>query len=174
MSLSRRASRSAVGRVAAAGYTMVEMMIVVVIIGVLIALLVPSFLRSKDHAQNRAVQSNLRSSFANAKSLFSDTESYASVTAAALHRAEPSLSFTDGPSTAPHIVSVVSTADFVVLAARSDSGLCFAIGDDPTAGGTVFANLGDVGCDAAAAPSLPAVAPRAEHAQPGGAWANDW
>ena len=42
------------------GFTLIELMVVVLIIAILIAIAIPTFLGARTRAQNRAVQANLR------------------------------------------------------------------------------------------------------------------
>jgi prepilin-type N-terminal cleavage/methylation domain-containing protein len=156
------------------GFTLVEIMTVVTVIAVLLLIGIPAFLGARSRANDRSAQASLRHAFSNAKTIFADTDSYAGVTVAALSKAETSLSFTSGDSGGPGVVSVDPRGSDIVLAARSQSGVCFAIGDGGPAG-TVFQNLGPVAhCNASAVSSVPGSVPGAASAVPGGGWARAW
>lgn len=77
------------------GFTLIELMVVVLIIAILIAIAIPTFLGARERAQDRAAQSNLRNSLTAAKVFYTDTEDFA-VVVADLTAIEPSLAFVAG------------------------------------------------------------------------------
>jgi type IV pilus assembly protein PilA len=128
------------------GFTLIELMVVVLIIAILIAIAIPTFLGARKRAQDRAAQSSLRNSLTAAATIYTDAEDYTDATPAALLASEPSLTFaataaTD--STGFKNVSVASTVSQVAMAALSKSGTCFYIKDIKTGGsaGTTYGSL---------------------------------
>ncbi len=146
------------------GFTLIELMVVVLIIAILIAIAIPTFLGAQNKAKDRAAQSSLRNALTSAKTLYTDSSDYTTATPAALQVVEPSLTFCDGTASAskcnaaglsigPKGVSVANTsADEIVFAARSASGTCFYLRDTATGPGTEFGSSpsGQATCSAAA------------------------
>ncbi len=113
------------------GFTLIELMVVVLIIAILIAIAIPTFLGARERAQDRAAQSDLRNALTAAKTLYVDDQTYASVDAAALGGVEPSLEFADsGSSTVANpVILVDATAETITLTKMSQSGTCFVLID---------------------------------------------
>jgi type IV pilus assembly protein PilA len=119
------------------GFTLIELMVVVLIIAILIAIAIPTFLGARQRAQNRAAQSSLRNALTAAKTIYTDAQSYAGVTAATMLAVEPSLTYAATSatnSTGQSNISVSGTATVFAAAAKSASGTCYWIKEDVATG----------------------------------------
>ncbi|MGH2650307.1 MAG: prepilin-type N-terminal cleavage/methylation domain-containing protein [Actinomycetota bacterium] len=116
------------------GFTLIELMVVVLIIAILIAIAIPTFLGLRRRAQDRAAQSNLRNGMTAGKAFFTDDETYVAFDAAEGEVIEPSLTWVDGDTGAnPNQVGVrLAVVDQLVLSSYSASGTYFCIADDTT------------------------------------------
>jgi type IV pilus assembly protein PilA len=123
------------------GFTLIELMVVVLIIAILIAIAIPTFLGARERAQDKAAESSLRNGLTAAKTIYTDQEDYGQATTTALGNTEPSLQFVTGATASadPKTVSVDSTAaNLIVMAAAAKSGRCFWIRDNTQGPGTEF------------------------------------
>jgi len=103
------------------GFTLIELMVVVLIIAILIAIAIPTFLGLRERAQNRAATSDLRNALTAAKAYYTDGDTFVGFDAAEGLSVEPSLTWSDaaGSTTAIGVGEVTATA--VVLTHQSDS-----------------------------------------------------
>jgi type IV pilus assembly protein PilA len=136
------------------GFTLIELMVVVLIIAILIAIAIPTFLGARQRAQNRAAQSSLRNALTAAKTIYTDSQTYASATDTAMKSVEPSLNFliSSSASTNQNTVSVHSSAAGVFsAAAMSASGTCYWIKENVASGTTYGSTTTASSCTGSAA-----------------------
>ena len=113
------------------GFTLIELMVVVLIIAILIAIAIPTFLGARERAQDRAAQSDLRNGLTAEKVYYTDSEAY-TTTVADLQDIEPSLDWGTAPSVT---VSAVPHPQVVCLSQTSKSGTVFSLADVATGTG---------------------------------------
>ena len=136
------------------GFTLIELSVVVLIIGILLSIAVPTFLSAQNSAKAKSAESTVRSALSAVKTVYGNKQTYA-VAVVTLTAAEPSLQWVGdlgapAASSTPSQVSYEATGNVMILATRSNSGVCYYIRDDVSTG----ANAGTkFGTDTAAGPS---------------------
>ena len=125
------------------GFTLIELMVVVLIIAILLGIAIPTFLGAQNKAKDRSAQSSAKNALTNAKTIYADSGVYTGATATALTAIEPALTFVATTSTGAKSVSVLTTDDTWYGAVMSETDTCFYIKDsiDTAAGGTTFAKV---------------------------------
>lgn len=117
------------------GFTLIELMVVVLIIAILIAIAIPTFLGARQRAQNRAAQSNLRNALTAEKTFYTDAEAYTDVVAT-MAGIEPSLTWNAGAGAQDVVgVAISGTGDVVCVETFSASGTQYALKDVATGAG---------------------------------------
>ncbi len=141
------------------GFTLVELMVVVLIIAILIAIAIPTFLGARQRAQNRAAQSNLRNSLTAAKVYYADAEDYG-FAIADLDDIHAGLVFVNNNAPAPGQVGFLvypSTAGIpdqaVIFLAESNTDTWFCLADQAT-GAAAGPSFGESAVDGAALDTL--------------------
>ena len=121
------------------GFTLIELMVVLLIMAILLAIAIPTFLGVKGGAQDRAAQSNLNTALTNAKAVYGNNQSYGTTSASAaasLTASEPSLTFNNASSTGQNVISVAtdSGGDSLLMVAFSSAKNCWAVVTNETTG----------------------------------------
>jgi type IV pilus assembly protein PilA len=114
------------------GFTLIELMVVVLIIAILIAIAIPTFLGARQRAQDRAAQSDLRNGLTAEETTYTDTQAYSDDTAT-MKAIEPSLDW-NGATARALTVTVDATGNIVCLEEDSKSGTTFAVTKIATGG----------------------------------------
>jgi type IV pilus assembly protein PilA len=118
------------------GFTLIELMVVVMVIAILIAIAVPTFLGARQAANDRATQGNVRNAFSAARIFYNERFAYSTVPAEMV-AIEPSLNWTTTPldsAASERSIYMVTfdtpaTAQTVVVAGRTNQGRCFYLKD---------------------------------------------
>ena len=119
------------------GFTLTELMVVVLIIAILLAIAVPTYLGARSRAQNRAAETNLRNGLTTEKTIYTDSQVYGDATN--MTSAETSLSFVTTTPTARNQIEVTPSegGSSVCLIAASASGNFYGIFEEAVSGGWI-------------------------------------
>jgi type IV pilus assembly protein PilA len=62
------------------GFSLIELLVVIIIIGILLAIAIPSYLKFRDRANKSAAQANVRASIPAVEAFYADNNTYAGAT----------------------------------------------------------------------------------------------
>jgi type IV pilus assembly protein PilA len=131
------------------GFTLIELMVVVMILAILIVMGLPTFLGVRGRFQDRAAQTDLRNAVLSARILYTDNATFSSATSGptGLVSIVPNMCYVAGTAATPSVdsgtvacasgagngsISVNSTTTQFTAARRSASQSCFVILDATT------------------------------------------
>ena len=116
------------------GFTLIELMVVVLIIAILIALAIPTFLGARRRAQDSQAKSHLRAALVAEKTYFANALSYTN-DATRLSDIEPGLAWgsIDASARGVNIEHLSSNLESIVLSSLSRSATLFCLADSSEA-----------------------------------------
>jgi type IV pilus assembly protein PilA len=125
-------------RNAEAGFTLIELMVVLLIMAILLAIAIPTFLGVKVGALDRSMQSDITNAMTSAEAGYASGGSYAAAASevVTLSSYEPNLSFETGAAaeggTHPNNLSINTSTDGqqLLVVGYSQSGTCWAAEDN--------------------------------------------
>lgn len=136
-----------------AGFTLVELMVVVMVMAILLAIAVPQMLGARSRAQDTVPRTNLRNALTSARIVYDAAATFSGADATGMTSAEGAFTFVTGASTKPSEISVAANASQWSAAAMSASGTCWVLTTDGStvSYGSVSSSLACTGAVAATA-----------------------
>ena len=140
------------------GFTLIELMVVVLIMGILMAIAIPTFLSTRGSANDAAAKSNASNVLLNEKSYFADNNVFlAATTSTAGNQLDPTLPW--GTAAGEVAAYAGNSNDSVLVVANSSSGNCFYAADEESSSGSASIGYAEVTNAGGTCPAPTATAP---------------
>jgi type IV pilus assembly protein PilA len=127
------------------GFTLVELMMVILIIAILVVIALPTFLGARGRASDRATQADIRNAFVAERAYYTDNLTY-TTDPTTMTAIEPAIAYVDGDTP---LVTDVAYLHFhagpneIFISSMSESGMCWYLRE---ADGTGARFASDAGC----------------------------
>ena len=131
------------------GFSLVEIMVVIVIIAILLAIAIPTFFGARDKANNRSAQSNIRNGYTAERIYYAEAQQFTN-DVPTLKGIEPALNFVNVDPGQPvtwqtgSVYVYVAADKTLTVAALSATSKCYYLREANPSAGALFAT--DTGC----------------------------